>query len=121
MDIGGHSMNHYIEFPKLFGGIRPEASSGWHFRCLSSSGDRPHQSALVRHHSGSGQIFAYRNQQALRYQDQGRDLLTCSFIALPVSVIFSRLFYVVFKFDEFKNNLVRILYIWEGGVAFTAR
>lgn len=56
-------------------------------------------------------------KQAGKFKIREEDLIDMFLLALPVSVIFSRLFFVVFKWDMFKNDLKRILYIWEGGVA----
>ncbi len=40
-------------------------------------------------------------------------LLTC----LPLAIIGARLYYVIFNFESYKDNLISILYIWEGGIA----
>ncbi len=37
--------------------------------------------------------------------------------ALPVSVICARAYYVIFKWENYKDNLVNIVKIWEGGIA----
>ena len=37
--------------------------------------------------------------------------------ATPVAVIFARLYYVIFSFSEYKDNLADIFKIWEGGLA----
>lgn len=36
---------------------------------------------------------------------------------LPSSIVFARMYYVIFNFDEYKNNLWDIFKIWEGGIA----
>lgn len=36
---------------------------------------------------------------------------------VPVAIIGARTYYVIFKFSDFKNNLLSIFYIWEGGLA----
>lgn len=36
--------------------------------------------------------------------------------ALPISVIFARLFFVIVKWDMFRNDLLGIFRIWEGGI-----
>ena len=36
---------------------------------------------------------------------------------VPIAIIGARLFYVIFKFDSFKYNLLSVFYIWEGGLA----
>ncbi len=37
--------------------------------------------------------------------------------AIPLGIIGARLYYVAFDWNQFSGNLVRILYVWEGGVA----
>ncbi len=44
-------------------------------------------------------------------------LIDMFLLALPISIVFARLFFVVFKWDMFKNDLLGIFRIWEGGVA----
>ncbi|MEG2858244.1 MAG: prolipoprotein diacylglyceryl transferase, partial [Clostridia bacterium] len=37
--------------------------------------------------------------------------------AVPVAIIFARLYYVAFNFEPYRNDPIKILYIWEGGIA----
>jgi len=37
--------------------------------------------------------------------------------AIPFSIIGARLYYVLFKFEDYKNNLIDIFKIWNGGLA----
>lgn len=37
--------------------------------------------------------------------------------SLPPALVVSRLYFVVFRWDQFKDNLVSALYLWEGGLA----
>jgi phosphatidylglycerol:prolipoprotein diacylglycerol transferase len=39
------------------------------------------------------------------------------FYLIPISIIGARTYYVIFNFSEFKNNLLDIFKIWEGGRA----
>ncbi len=41
----------------------------------------------------------------------------CALWAIPLGIVGARLYYVAFTWDQFSENLVRILYVWEGGVA----
>lgn len=111
-------MEHYIEFPKLFGGIRlnvgREAFVLPEFLGIGPISVRWY-GIIIAVAIIIALILATR--QAEKFKIREEDLLDMFLIALPVSVVFSRLFYVVFKFDDFKNDLIRILYIWEGGVA----
>ncbi|GAE28322.1 prolipoprotein diacylglyceryl transferase [Halalkalibacter wakoensis JCM 9140] len=37
--------------------------------------------------------------------------------ALPISIICARLYYVAFRFEHYVDDPIRVLYIWEGGLA----
>lgn len=37
--------------------------------------------------------------------------------AMPISIITARIYYVIFSFESYKDNLVDIFKIWEGGIA----
>lgn len=39
------------------------------------------------------------------------------FITIPFAIIGARLYYVLFSFDDYKNNLIDIIKIWHGGLA----
>ncbi|NLE25197.1 MAG: prolipoprotein diacylglyceryl transferase [Clostridiaceae bacterium] len=45
------------------------------------------------------------------------DLIDMFLVALPASIIFARLFFVVFTWNNYKNDLLGIFRIWEGGLA----
>ncbi len=47
-------------------------------------------------------------------KDTGIDL---ALYAVPLAVVVSRLYYVAFTWDRYKDDLISILRIWEGGVA----
>ena len=38
-------------------------------------------------------------------------------LAVPFAIIFARVYYVVFNFSEYAGDPIRVLYIWEGGIA----
>lgn len=44
-------------------------------------------------------------------------LLDIAIIATPVAIIFARVYYVLFNFKEFKDNLLSIFAIRQGGIA----
>jgi len=56
-------------------------------------------------------------RQSKKFGIKEDDLIDMFLVALPVSIIFSRLFFVVFTFDNFKNDLLGIFRIWEGGLS----
>ena len=37
--------------------------------------------------------------------------------ATPAAVICARLYYVIFNFELYRDNLVKVFYLWEGGIA----
>ena len=43
--------------------------------------------------------------------------IDCALWAIPLGIIGARLYFVAFSWDQFASDLVRILYVWEGGVA----
>lgn len=44
-------------------------------------------------------------------------IVDTAFWTLPIGIIGARLYYVLFELDFYLNNPIRILYIWEGGLA----
>lgn len=47
-------------------------------------------------------------------KDLGIDIIL---FAVPLAVIFSRIYYVIFAWNQFRFEPIRALYIWEGGLA----
>lgn len=37
--------------------------------------------------------------------------------AIPISIISARLYYVIFRWEHFADNPIKVFYIWEGGLA----
>lgn len=57
-------------------------------------------------------------KESKKFSIKEEDMIDMFLIALPVSIVFARLFFVVFKWNElFKNDFWGIFRIWEGGVA----
>lgn len=44
-------------------------------------------------------------------------IIDLSLLAIPFAVIGARIYYVIFKWDEYAQNPIQILHIWEGGLA----
>ncbi len=55
-------------------------------------------------------------RQSARYGITSDSFVDMFMFALPVSVIFSRLFFVVVEWDSFRNDLWGVFRIWEGGI-----
>lgn len=45
------------------------------------------------------------------------NLINMFFFLIPISIIGARLYYVIFNFAEYKDNLLEILEVWNGGLA----
>lgn len=56
-------------------------------------------------------------RQSKRFNLKEDDILDLFLWALPVSIIFARLFFVVFTWDQYKDDLLEIVRIWHGGLA----
>ena len=56
-------------------------------------------------------------KQSKRFGIKEDDLIDMFLVALPVSIVFARLFFVIFTWDNFKNDLLGMFRIWEGGIA----
>lgn len=60
-------------------------------------------------------FLAYKNdgKYGIKYSDIENSML----LALPLSIIGARLYYVIFSWDYYKNNIFEIIKIWNGGLA----
>lgn len=38
-------------------------------------------------------------------------------VAAPLAIVCARIYYVIFEFDQYKDDLISVLYIWNGGIA----
>lgn len=61
-----------------------------------------------------GIFLAYKESKHYKMEEYLSDLITYLII---FGIIGARLYYVIFKFDNYKNNLLDIFKIWEGGIA----
>lgn len=62
-----------------------------------------------------GLIFAKKNDGM--YNIKFQDIIDYILIAIPISILFARLYYVIFNLDNYKDNLWNILNIRKGGIA----
>jgi len=110
--IGGTNMN-YIEFPKL--GIHldidPEAISN-----LFGTNISVHWYGIIIATAIMISLWLAM-RQSKNFNIKEDDLIDMFLVALPVAIIFARLFYVVFKLEDYKNDWTDIFRIWEGGLA----
>lgn len=54
---------------------------------------------------------------AKRYKVDGIKLMNCVLAGIVTGIIGARLYYVIFRWNDYKDNLVSIFYIHEGGLA----
>lgn len=59
----------------------------------------------------------YSSKKAPRFGISPDSLLDMLIIAAPVSIIFARLYYVIFNFEAYSSDLLKIFRVWEGGIA----
>ena len=60
-------------------------------------------------------IYACRRSKQFGLKSE--DLTDGVLFIVPFAVLCARLYYCIFQWDSYKDNLVRIFYIWEGGLA----
>ncbi|KXT78457.1 prolipoprotein diacylglyceryl transferase [Streptococcus sp. DD13] len=56
-------------------------------------------------------------KEAPRKKIKADDILDFILIAFPLSIIGARLYYVIFEWGQYRNNLASIFAIWNGGLA----
>ncbi len=61
--------------------------------------------------------FIYATKEAEKKGITQDDLLNLFIIALPCAIVGARLYYVIFSFDDYKNNLLEIFNLRAGGIA----
>ena len=44
-------------------------------------------------------------------------ILDITLYAIPAAIIFARLYYVIFSWENYKNNIIEVFAIWNGGIA----
>jgi phosphatidylglycerol:prolipoprotein diacylglycerol transferase len=60
-------------------------------------------------------IMVYR--EARRKGLDADCMLDYALLTVPVAIVFARIYYVIFEWDQYAADPVRALYIWEGGIA----
>lgn len=59
----------------------------------------------------------YCSKRSKQFGFTSDDLIDMLIFAVPTAVIFARAYYVLFTWSDYKDNLVSVLYIWNGGLA----
>jgi phosphatidylglycerol:prolipoprotein diacylglycerol transferase len=110
--IGGITLD-YVEFPKL--GIHIEISPIIVENVFGTQLDIRWYGLFIAFAMFLSLIIGMK--QSKKYNIEEEDLIDMFLVALPFAVIFARLFFVVFTWDNFKNDLLGIFRIREGGLA----
>ncbi|MDP4133087.1 MAG: prolipoprotein diacylglyceryl transferase [Bacillota bacterium] len=61
--------------------------------------------------------FLYVAGEDKKYKGNYDDILNMIIYGLPASIICARIYYVLFRFDEYRGHLLDIFKVWEGGIA----
>ncbi len=56
-------------------------------------------------------------REARRFNIPDQFIINMFFYTIPIAIIGARLYYVIFSWDMYANNLVDIFKVWEGGLA----
>ncbi len=56
-------------------------------------------------------------REAKRFGIPEEFIINMFFYTIPIAIIGARLYYVIFSWDMYKDNLIDILKVWEGGLA----
>ena len=59
----------------------------------------------------------YASKKAPSVGIKSDDVFSLVLWVLPLAIVGCRIYYVISEWDQFKDNLISILYIWEGGIA----
>ena len=59
----------------------------------------------------------YASRKAPTLGIKGDDIFSLVLWVLPIAIVGCRIYFVISEWDNYKDNLISILYIWEGGIA----
>ncbi len=60
-------------------------------------------------------LYGLRRSREFKLSDD--NIMGMLTVAVPLAIISARAYYVIFEFDMYRDNLISVLYIWEGGIA----
>ena len=61
--------------------------------------------------------YLFCSRMAKNYDLDSETLLDVVLVGLPAAIVGARLYYVIFEWNEYKDNLLSIFQIWNGGLA----
>lgn len=67
--------------------------------------------------AGFALAFLYAMKRASYFGVDKEKLIDCVLVGFVTAIIGARLYYVIFSWDDYKDNLISILYIHQGGLA----
>ena len=44
-------------------------------------------------------------------------MLDYALLTIPMAIVFARIYYVIFEWEQYADNPISVLYIWNGGIA----
>lgn len=59
----------------------------------------------------------YISKNAKRYNMTQDNVFDCVLICVPLGIVCARLYYVIFEWQNYKDNIIDIVKIWNGGIA----
>ncbi len=106
------SAGGFVAFPKLFGGLEFDIDE----EAFNLFGLSVRWYGLL---IGLGILLCVGlGLRACKHYDiEPNDLMDYLLISVPAAMVGARLYYVVFNFKEFKDELVSVFYYWQGGLA----
>lgn len=60
---------------------------------------------------------AYASVRSKQFGIKQDDLYDAVLFAVPLGIVFARIYYVIFEWEQYKDNLSEIIAIWHGGLA----
>ena len=61
--------------------------------------------------------FLFVSREAKKKEISQDTILDIVIFGLPAAIICARIYYVVFEWDQYKDNFLSVFKIWEGGIA----
>ncbi len=59
----------------------------------------------------------YASRRSVQFGVKSDDLLDMLLFMLPIGIVCARIYYVIFEWDQYKDNLSEVIAIWHGGLA----
>lgn len=103
-------MNNIVSFPGL--GLE------FHFSNVAFSiGAKPIYWYGIIIAAGFILAVIYASRRAPQFRVSSDNLSDMAIICLPIAIVCARIYYVLFQWDEYKDNLSEVVAIWHGGLA----